>query len=253
MSVWKALCISFSIYSKIPVPQFKWKEEDMKYILCFFPWVGLVIFGVSLLWGWLCGQMELGVLCYSLMGAAIPILITGGFHIDGFMDTMDAFHSYGEREEKLRILKDPHIGAFSVIMLFLYSLIYVAVYSEIKNMETLAAVGGGFFLSRILSGISVVSFRPAKKDGLLHLFADRAQAGTVKAALYVQLLLAVAFQLFLSVKTGCLVLVAAGIVFWYYRDKSYRELGGITGDTAGYFVTVCELAICMAAVIGSRI
>ena len=43
--------------------------------------------------------------------------VTGGFHIDGFMDTMDAFHSYKPREEKLAILKDSHIGAFAVIML----------------------------------------------------------------------------------------------------------------------------------------
>ena len=39
------------------------------------------------------------------------------FHIDGFMDTMDAFHSYKPREEKLTILKDSHMGAFAVIML----------------------------------------------------------------------------------------------------------------------------------------
>ena len=40
-----------------------------------------------------------------------------GFHVDGFMDTMDALHSYQPRERKLEILKDSHIGAFSVIKL----------------------------------------------------------------------------------------------------------------------------------------
>ena len=43
MSVIKSFFIAFSIYSKIPVPQFAWKEEDMRYTLCFFPWVGAVI------------------------------------------------------------------------------------------------------------------------------------------------------------------------------------------------------------------
>ena len=32
--------------------------------------------------------------------------------MDGFMDTMDAVHSYGDRTKKLEILKDPHLGAF---------------------------------------------------------------------------------------------------------------------------------------------
>ena len=37
MKLLKAMAIAFSIYSKIPVPQFEWKEEDMEYMMCFFP------------------------------------------------------------------------------------------------------------------------------------------------------------------------------------------------------------------------
>lgn len=36
MKLLKAMVIAFSIYSKIPVPQFEWKEEDMEYMMCFF-------------------------------------------------------------------------------------------------------------------------------------------------------------------------------------------------------------------------
>ena len=43
MKLLKAMAIAFSIYSKIPVPQFEWKEEDMEYMMCFFPWIGGVI------------------------------------------------------------------------------------------------------------------------------------------------------------------------------------------------------------------
>ena len=97
----KSFIIAFSIYSKIPVPQFEWKEEDMKYMLCFFPWIGAVI-GVGVyLWSCLCGIFDVGEICHILIGAAVPLVITGGFHVDGFMDTRDAFHSYRPREKKL--------------------------------------------------------------------------------------------------------------------------------------------------------
>ena len=43
MHIIKAMIIAFSTYSKIPMPQFEWKEEDMRYSMCFFPWVGAVI------------------------------------------------------------------------------------------------------------------------------------------------------------------------------------------------------------------
>ncbi len=253
MRIIKSFLIAFSMYSRIPVPQFAWKEEDMKYVLCFFPWVGAVI-GMCLAgWGWLCRRFSVGTLCFSLVGTAISLIMTGGFHADGFMDTMDAFHSYRERERKLEILKDSHIGAFAVITLALYYLIYVAAFSEIRDMRTLMTVGIGFVLSRTLSGISVVTFQPAKKDGSLRLFSDAAAKGTVLAVLMIQLFACAGGLLLLSVKEGLLVLMAAGACFGYYRYRSYKELGGITGDTAGYFVLCCEAAVAIAAALGGRL
>lgn len=29
--------ISFSMYSKIPMPQSEWTKENMRYVMCFFP------------------------------------------------------------------------------------------------------------------------------------------------------------------------------------------------------------------------
>lgn len=71
----------------------------------------------------------------------------------------------------------------------------------------------------------------------------------VLTALYLQLVLCVGLMLAVSVKTGALACAAAGLTYAYYRQKSYREFGGITGDLAGYFVTLCEgvMAVLVAA------
>lgn len=240
MHILKSMIIAFSIYSKIPVPQFEWKEEDMKYMLCFFPWIGAVVGGCICLWKELGEYLGVQPLCYTLIGTAIPLLITGGFHMDGFMDTMDAFHSYQPKEKKLEILKDPHIGAFSVIMLALYGLIYVAAFSEITDITFLKIVAAGFFMARCLSGISVVCFSSAKKDGMLSYFADNAHKQKVKWILIIQTVLCVVFMLRESVLCGALACGTAMLVFTYYYWKTKNELSGITGDTAGYFVVLCE-------------
>ena len=247
----KSLLISFSIYSKIPVPQFAWKEEDMRYTLCFFPWIGAVIGAV--LWGWslIAEYFSLHYITYVLIGTAIPLLISGGFHVDGYMDTMDAFCSYQAREKKLEILKDPHIGSFSVIMLVLYYFIYIGGFAQITTKPALAVFCMGFFLSRTLSGIGVVSFASAKEDGMLATFANTAQKWIVLISLYLQLLLCMWIMTMIEIKTAGLVCAAAIICFCYYRYRSYRELGGITGDVAGYFVTICEAAMAVAAAVGS--
>ena len=249
MRIVKAMIIAFSMYSKIPMPQFQWKDEDMKYMLCFFPWIGAVIGGCVYLWGMICEKYEISLLCYTLIGTAIPLLITGGFHVDGFMDTMDAFCSYQPREKRLEILKDSHIGAFAVIMFGVYGLLYVAAFSEIQDKNLLQIVCAGFFLSRCLSGISVVSFPPAKKEGLLYSFASKAGKNIVKTSLYLQGILCVLFMLGRSLFGGMIVAVVALGVFAYYYYRSKKELGGITGDTAGYFVLLCECSMLAAAAV----
>lgn len=248
MRVIKSFIIAFSMYSKIPVPQFEWKDEDMKYTLCFFPWVGAVIGGVVYLWKMLCDQFAIGELCYVLIGAAIPLLITGGFHVDGFMDTMDAFHSYQSKEKKLEILKDSHIGAFAVIMFAAYGLLYLGTFSQVRDDKLLQIVCAGFFLARCLSGIGVVSFPSAKKEGLLYLFASRAQKKIVKGSLYLQGILCAAFMLWRSLyAVGVIAAALAAFAYYYFRCK--KELGGITGDTAGYFVLICEGSMMAAAAV----
>lgn len=249
MKVLKALVIAFSLYSAIPVPQFAWEEEDMRYILCFFPWIGAVIGALLYGWGMISHNWEIGTLCYSCIGAAIPLMVTGGFHVDGFMDTMDAFHSYQQRERKLEILKDSHIGAFSVIMLGLYALIYIGAFSEIEDIRALVVVGAGFFLTRVLSGLSVVTFPAAKKEGMLFLFAGSAQKKIVIMALLLQGIVCMVFMLYQSCVYGVFVGGTAVVVFVYYYFRTKKELGGITGDTAGYFVVLCEGCMMVAVAV----
>lgn len=253
MKLLKSMIIAFSIYSKIPVPQFAWKEEDMEYMMCFFPWIGGVIGLVFYGWLALCEKVQIGALCRACVAAAIPLIISGGFHVDGYMDTMDAFHSYQNREKKLEILKDSHIGAFAAIMLMLYYLIDLAALSEVVTGKAAFAVAAVFFLARCLSGIGVVTLKSAKKEGLLYTFASGAQKKRVRLALYAQLTGCIVLMVAVSGIYGIVAAVTGVLCFFYFKWKSYRELGGITGDTAGWFVTVCEAAAAVAVAVAVHI
>ena len=111
----KALVIAFSTYSKLPMPQVEWSEKNMRYAVCFFPLVGAVAGGVLLAWCWLCRALALTVPLRAAGGVVIPLLVSGGIHMDGWCDTADALASHQERARKLEILKDSHTGAFAVI------------------------------------------------------------------------------------------------------------------------------------------
>ena len=113
MPVIRSLLTAFSTYSRIPVPQVEWNEENRRYSMCFFPLVGLVI-GLFL-WGWLalCRCSGIGPLIRGAVAALLPLAITGGIHMDGYMDTTDALASWQPVEKRLEILKDSHAGAFA--------------------------------------------------------------------------------------------------------------------------------------------
>ncbi|MDO4331222.1 MAG: adenosylcobinamide-GDP ribazoletransferase [Eubacteriales bacterium] len=246
----KSIIVAFSMYSKIPMPHVEWNEKSMRYYMCFFPMVGMVT-----------GLCAVG--CFYLLEVAgmsrsataailtvLPVLINGGIHMDGFMDTMDARSSYKPMEEKLKILKDPHMGAFAVISAIVYVLLSFAFFCEVTEAE-IVWIGAGYVYSRILSGLSVVTFKKAKKDGMVAASADAAQKN-VKWILTAELALFAAVALWCSPVMGAVCLFAGGLVFAYYRHMSYRIFGGITGDLAGYFLQMCELVILIGVVLAGK-
>ena len=241
MPLVKACIIALGTYSKLPVPYFEWKEEDMRYSICFFPLAGVLAGAAQWLWLWFCNKYGTGVMAKAAAVIIINILITGGIHIDGYMDTMDALHSYQPADRKLEILKDAHIGAFAVIMFAAYVMVYIGVIPEI-SYNIIPLFASTFVFSRILSGLSVVMFKSAKKEGMLYAFSKPAQRKTVCAVLVIELLFAAAVLFYFYNIKAAVVIGVMLAVFVYYRYKSYKEFGGITGDIAGWFLCLCEMA-----------
>ena len=138
----------------------------MRYSMAFLPLVGGIIgLGTYLISG-VNPFAELPVAVRILLTLALPLLITGGFHVDGFMDTEDAMHSFAPTEKKLEILKDPHIGAFAVIALVKWLLIYAAAITAILLNERtderiLVILGLTFVISRSLLGLTSFFFPKA--------------------------------------------------------------------------------------------
>lgn len=249
----KSMMIALAMYSKIPVPKVEWTDDGMKYALCFFPVVGIV---EGLLFAALWMMMDhlgFGSLFRAAVLTALPVIITGGIHMDGFLDTMDALSSWQPRERKLEILKDSHTGAFAIIGGCLYVLLYAGGVSEIQGKQTAMLVGTGFVLSRILSAASLSLLKNAKKDGLAYTFMSGAHKNGVRAGLAAELFAVAGCMFFLNPLTAGVMIILAAATWVYYWRMSYRQFGGITGDLAGFFLQVCELLMLYGAVTAERL
>lgn len=242
MSIINSFFIALSMYSRIPVPRVDWEKENMRYAMCFFPMIGVVIGAVMYLAGWLLDKTSVGGLFRGVVFTLIPIIITGGIHMDGFMDTMDALGSWGDREKKLEILKDSHAGAFAILGMGCYLMWSVAVWSELPA-EVLRVCGVSFVLSRALSGFSVVTFPAARNSGLLKMFQDGAQKKVVRITMCLYVAAAVIMMAVMDARAMTGAVTGAMIAFLYYAMVSRKQFGGVTGDLAGFFLETAELAM----------
>lgn len=242
MSIINSFFIALSMYSRIPVPRVDWEKENMRYAMCFFPMIGVVIGAVMYLAGWLLDKTSVGGLFRGVVFTLIPIIITGGIHMDGFMDTMDALGSWGDREKKLEILKDSHAGAFAILGMGCYLMWSVAVWSELPA-EMLRVCGVSFVLSRALSGFSVVTFPAARNSGLLKMFQDGAQKKVVRITMCLYVAAAVIMMAVMNARAMTGAVTGVMIAFLYYIVVSRKQFGGVTGDLAGFFLETAELAM----------
>ncbi len=250
--VWNSFLIAFSMYSKIPVPRADWEKENMKYVMCFFPAIGVVIGLLIWLWQKICVFLDFGSLMRSAGFVLIPILVSGGIHLDGFLDTMDALSSYQTKERKLEILKDSHAGAFAVIMGCVYFTLALGVWSEM-SAAALPAVCVAFTASRALSALALTCFPCANKNGSLATFADAAQKRVVQATLGLWLLAAAGFSFFTDWRLALILIVTWAAVYAYYYHVAMSQFGGTTGDVAGFFLQVCELAAACTVMLGGKL
>lgn len=251
MRLIRSLAIAFSTYSRIPMPQVEWSDENRKYTMCFFPLIGAVIGLLLGAWLWLCDVLAIGAVLRGAVGALLPLLVTGGIHMDGFMDTSDALASWQNRERRLEILKDSHVGAFAAMGCAGYLLLAAGLLSEaaVKSAPMLLCA---YVLSRAMSAWAMAAFKSARPNGMLDAFAQAAHRRMVSISCAVY---AVLCALCWFVFGGWLCLAcfaAAALCLLYYRRMAYQHFGGVTGDLAGWFLQITELVLTAVIVLGGK-
>lgn len=248
MVLLQSLIIALSMYSKLPMPRIAWTPANTRHVMCFFPVVGILTGGCVWGIGTFLLEKECGVLLFASVMTLLPIIINGGIHLDGMLDTIDALASYGTKEQKLEILKDPNSGAFAVIGGGCYFIGCLGLWSEV-TVQMLPVIACGYVLSRGLSGLAVVRFPSASKKGLARTFKEGTKGLHSMILLVVFILAPVGAMLCLSPGPGGLAAAGAAGTFLCYRRMAIGKFGGVTGDLAGYFLQLCELVMLACVVL----
>ncbi|MBP3915329.1 MULTISPECIES: adenosylcobinamide-GDP ribazoletransferase [unclassified Clostridium] len=246
----KGFLMAISMFTVIPLPRYEWDDEGGKNIMKFYPAIGLI---VGLIW-----YVVFRVL--TLLGASImvitaitlitPFILTGMLHLDGYMDVCDALLSRRDKQEKLRILKDPHTGAFSVIsvvMLFVvnFSGLYTVISNSINNntINNINTSAVGLILipiiSRSLMGYLLLS-KDSMKGSSLGAFFKQGTGKVDRFILLACLTISSIIAIFIFGIYGVIMSLAMILVSTFLVNSAAKEFDGMSGDSAGYGLVIAE-------------
>lgn len=242
MNLLRSVFLAFALFSKIPMPRTEWTKDNMRYMLCAFPLVGLAIGLLLLGWLWLCDALALGPVLFAAGMTLIPVAVTGGIHLDGFCDTVDALSSHAVPEKKREILKDPHTGAFAVIYVCAYLLVYFALCTEMpRDVHTVWLVGTAHMMTRCTVAWGVLHFPAANRQGLFYTVSSSAHKSATTVVLCCIFALCAAACTLTGGIAGVFVTAATVIFAVYIYSMSGKQFGGMSGDVSGYWLQGSEL------------
>lgn len=260
MNALRSIVLAFSLFSIVPCPHARYEASSMRYLMAAFPLVGCVLGPIVAAWLLLCALLEAGAQIAGAGCVLITVVFTGGIHLDGFCDVVDALASRAEPARKRAILNDPHIGAFAVIACASWFLGSFALWSEttrelamrvlpnepfggLSLTGALSIVALAFALSRIATGIATTIVARAGSTGMVALFQEAGERRPVLIALVLELLGSLAAVILISAPCAAALAAAAlgslGVVGPFAR----RQFGGMSGDVAGFFLCLLEPAL----------
>lgn len=233
------IVMSMSMFTSIPMPHI-WDDKAFSVVGPSLPLVGAVIGGIWFGLALLLKAMVAPMLIFAVLAVLIPLFLSGFIHIDGYMDTSDAFFSRGDLEKKRAILKDSHVGAFAVIALAVYFMLAVS------SMYTVAASGTSLLplilipvMSRAIAGIMLLNARPMSQTGFGATFKQNTRpVHTIVLAVFLLLGFVAAFFCGITAVLVLIVLVAVGVIVGIVMVDQFD---GISGDLCGFIITVSEV------------
>ena len=242
MHLLRSIAMAFSMFSVVPMPALAWDKDNLRDMLAAFPLVGALIGGAVMLWFALCRALAFGPVLTAAGATLIPLLLSGGIHLDGLCDVFDALASHASPEKRREILKDPHVGAFGVIGLCAYLLAYFALCTELSQAPATALfLALIHVLSRALGGLATALF-PASGEGLFKTFQCAADKNAA-ILLGCWLLLTALMMLLVNVFWGLAALIGALICLAGVYLTAKNKFGGMSGDLAGLCVQLSELVM----------
>jgi adenosylcobinamide-GDP ribazoletransferase len=219
----------------------EWRLADVAWA---FPLVGSGIGAVAGFVYLIAELIGLGDGPAALLAVMTSMCLTGALHEDGLADSADGLFGGGDRDSRLRIMRDSRHGTYGVVAIVLSVALRAAALAQ-----TGEAIYAGLALiaanaaSRALLPAVMWTLVPARADGL-GAEAGRPRPALVIAALAIGVMVSLAA---LGPLFGFVAFAASAIAVAAPAALARRRIGGYTGDVLGALQQIAETVMLLAA------
>lgn len=245
----KEFLIALQFLTTIPVKIRKIDEKKFASSMIFFPIVGCLLGLILIAIQFLFFSLGLKDFPVSIIVIISLIILTGGIHLDGLADSADALLSHKSIEDKLNIMRDPHIGTMGALSIISMLLLKIALLSSINPSLKIHAILLMCILSRWSLVFSIYLFPYARKEGKARVFKDSINLKIYLLATLIALGASIEFWRF----QGLLTLAAVGGAAFGIGCFFKRQLGGNTGDTLGATNEISEIIVLLCFCVFEKI
>jgi adenosylcobinamide-GDP ribazoletransferase len=249
-SQYMALVAAVRFLSVLPLPgrtqHFEKDEAPPRLVVggAYFPLVGLLLAG--LLWPLV---LLLTPLVPQLALAALLVvglvMLTGGLHLDGLMDSCDGLFGGSTRERKLEIMRDSRVGSFGVLGGACVLLLKFAFFASLRERSLPFALLVTLPSARWAMVLALRTFPSARPAGLGAAFH---QAITTEGVVLAGIV-ALAIVLVVGQLIGLIVWVTVTVTTLVLGFWITRSIGGLTGDSYGAIAEVVEVVALLVLVL----
>lgn len=238
--------------TKLPAPPLpKAKNEDWGRIAPYFTLIGFILGFILYFFAKVFTDFKLPVLFSSLLVLLIWILMTGGLHLDGLMDTFDGINCQ-DKNKKIEAMKDSRIGAFGAIAGIFVILFKLITLCTILFNKIFFVIVISFALSRLLAVYSFTFLSRNKDSGISSslLLSGVKKPGDLLVNIIFFVVLSFLFIACAHLKFYYFFFILACFpfcLFWtYWLDNHFK---GHTGDTFGALIELSEVTVLSLGVI----
>lgn len=223
--------LMIQFFTRVPIKKnLPCDAKNFRRGVVFLPFIGFLIGGLQYAMVYLLSR-NLPSSIVAAIVVLLPVIVTGGLHIDGLGDTCDGFFAFTKDKERIiEIMKDSSAGTFAICAIIGNILLQYSAIAYLIDQNEFRVLLVVIMFSKLFVLLTGMWGKPAKGQGTGNLFVGNMSMIVIVISLIYSVLMG---SVFIALSASLILLLTGAVGAILFYCLCYSKIKGITGDTFG--------------------